>query len=102
MDVVSCERDVGREILDFLRNTAYSEFACRSSLRSQRTEKTHHDVGTSGLRLVLEVQSDQMPRQHPIALVINLVEHEVQEIEPRDQSRRQVNVARDGPVQVVL
>jgi len=43
-----------------------------------------------------------MSRQHAITLVVNLVEHEVQQIETRDESGREIDVAGDGPVEVVL
>lgn len=43
-----------------------------------------------------------MLREHTIALVVDLVEDEVQQIEPRNEGRGQVNVARDRPLEIVL
>lgn len=51
---------------------------------------TYEDVLSSGLWLVLEVEADEMLGESSIAPLVNLVEHEVQQIESRDQSRRQV------------
>lgn len=64
--------------------------------------RTHHDVGSSGRRSVLEVQVDKMPRESPVVDLINLVEDEVQQVESRDERRREVDVACDGPREVVL
>ena len=43
-----------------------------------------------------------MLRQLPIESLVNLVQHEVQQVEPRDERRRQVDVTRNRQVGVVL
>lgn len=70
--------------------------------REKARKRTNHDVRTAGRGPVLEVQADEMPRQPTIVDLVNLVEDEVEQVESRDEGRGQVDVARDGPVEVVL
>lgn len=99
LNVVASPGDVGSKVLDFLQTDAMVSW--RSASISSRIG-AHHDIGTGSLRLVLEVQADQVLREHAVALIVDLVEDEVQQVETRDQGRRQVDVARDGPLEVVL
>ena len=64
--------------------------------------RTHENVLTAGIRLVLEVQADQMLCEPSIVLLIDLVENEVKKVESGDQGRRKVDIPRDWPFQVVL
>lgn len=65
-------------------------------------EGAHHDVDAAGRGSVLEVEPDEVPREAAVVDLVNLVEDEVEQVEPRDERRGEVNVARDGPVEVVL
>lgn len=62
---------------------------------------THDDVVTGGVGSVLEVQPDEVLGQSPIAHLVNLVEDEVEQVESRDQSGRQVDVGGNGQFGVV-
>lgn len=51
---------------------------------------------------VFEIHADQMPRQSSIVLLVDPVQYQVNEIEPRQQRGRKINVLRDGQVRVVF
>lgn len=57
---------------------------------------------SAGVRLVFQVQPDKMPGQATVVALVDLVQHEIQQVEPRDQGRWKIDVARDWPLEVVL
>ena len=62
---------------------------------------THENVVAPGVGTVLEVEPDEMLGQPPIVHLVHLVKHEVEQIESRDQGRREIDVRRDGQFGVV-
>lgn len=71
-----------------------------SATQITEPETTHKNVKRSTFGLVLKVQSDQMLGKPSVHALVDLVQHEVQEIESRDQRRREVDVLGDGPLGV--
>jgi hypothetical protein len=69
----------------------------------KRKKKTYHDVlvGLGRVRLVLEVHGQQVPGQPLVRLVVDAVQDQVDQVEARQQGRRQVDVLGHGQVRVV-
>jgi hypothetical protein len=63
---------------------------------------THEHILTSTLRLVFKIQPNKMLRQPPIRGLIDLVKDEVQQIESRDESWRQIDISRNRQLWVIL
>ena len=58
---------------------------------------------TSGsLHVIVKIQPNNMPRQLPVQIFIHCIQHKIQQIESRDQGRRQINVSRYGQVGIVF
>ena len=64
--------------------------------------RTYQNILSARLGIVLEVQPDKMLSKPAIELLVHVVEHQIQQIESRDERRRQVKVLRDGLVPIVL
>lgn len=62
----------------------------------------YQDVGAARLWSIFEVQADEMLGQPSVVGLIRLVQDQVQEVETGDEGGRQVDVACDGPFEIVL
>lgn len=71
-----------------------------SSLGLKR--RSHHDVNSTSFGTILKVQRDQVGSQTTIVGFVDTIQDEVQQVEPRNQRWRKIDIARDRPVQVVL
>ena len=56
---------------------------------------TYDNIMPGGVGSILEIQTDEMFGQTPIAHLINLVENQVQKIKSRDQGRGEIDIGRD-------
>lgn len=57
---------------------------------------TYNDIMSGSIGSVLEIKTDEMFGQTPVAHLIDLVEDQVQKIKSRDKRRREINVGRNG------
>ena len=62
----------------------------------------HQYVLAGRLRSIFQVQTDQMLCKFPVEHLVNLVEHQVQEIETGDQRGGEVYVLSDCRVYIVF
>lgn len=51
---------------------------------------------------VFEVQPHKMLRELAVQHLVDLIKHEIQQVEPRDESRGKVNITRNGEFCVVF
>ena len=59
-------------------------------MERRREGRTNQNVLTSSLRLVLEVEPDEMLGESTISALVDLVENEVEEIESGDEGGREI------------
>ena len=94
---ITSERNVGGECLDRLSLSQTSVFR-----RESAESRTNENVDSSSIGSVLQVESNKMTSESSIVDLVNLVQNEIEQIESRDERRREIDISRDRPLEVVL
>ena len=80
---------------------AGSNLVCKS-LESDEIIVTYQNILPAGFWDILEIQTHKMLSQPSIECLVYLIEYQIQQVEPRDQSRREINVACDGQIHIIF
>lgn len=63
--------------------------------------QAHKDIVSTSIRSIFEIQADQMLCQTPVVHLVDLVQHQVEQIETGDERRREINVRWDGQFGII-